>query len=775
MPKNIFFDTETCGLHGPIVLLQYAEEDGPVELHSVFTSQVGETIEIIEKIVESNVIGFNLSFDWFHICQTYTTLRQFKDWTVYPEDHIEEYAVYEEQGRFGPCLKPQGAFDIMLHARKGEYQSTMNRADIRIKRVPTKLAKLLAQELDKRIPLKDVYFARKKNRKQRWVVQDILEEDGEVLATLKDITLKFAPSSALKALAQDALGYDVDSIKLFAEVEPPERSKPEELGYAPWALAIGTPDNWNGAWPGVGKIRTHIEHWSYNRLAREYASDDVKYTRELYDFFGRPHINDDDSVLACMVGAVRWRGFSIDTNKIETLRAKAKNLVTETRNKFNFGSPDICRRYMEQVLSETEKLVMQVDGKITTKGPILEQIAKWKMSEVCDDCSGFGCAACKDGLVETETEHPAATRAKEILQARHAKKEIELYDKLLKAGRFHADLNVIGAKSSRMSGASGLNAQGVRRAEETRACFTLADRGLKLCGGDFAGFEVNLMDAAYGDPKLREELMSGKKIHALFGQYLFPGKSYDDIIATKGLPGEQDIYTRSKNGVFALAYGGEAHTLVNRVGISAEAAEEAFQRWCKRYTVWAEERKKIFNMFCSMRQPGGIGTKVEWHEPAEYVESLLGFRRYFTVENKICKALFDLAENPPEAWQQIKFKIIRRDREQTACGALRSALFAAAFNMQASNMRAAGNHVIQSSGAQLCKSLERKIWDLQPEGINRWRVQPLNIHDEIMAPALPQLIPEIRKVVDNFVKEGKRIVPLLEIDWSDSLASWADK
>ena len=33
----IFFDTETCGFHGPVVLVQWAEGvDGEVHLHSVW-------------------------------------------------------------------------------------------------------------------------------------------------------------------------------------------------------------------------------------------------------------------------------------------------------------------------------------------------------------------------------------------------------------------------------------------------------------------------------------------------------------------------------------------------------------------------------------------------------------------------------------------------------------------------------------------------------------------------------------------------------------------
>jgi hypothetical protein len=771
----IYLDTETCGLHGPIVLLQWAEDDGPINLHSVFTSPIEETIELIEKIVESEICGFNLSFDWFHICQTYTTLIQFPNWLIYPEDEIDQYAIYEEQARFGPCLKPKAACDIMLHARKGPYQSTMGRDDIRIKRVPTALAWELSKELNRRIPLKEVYFARKKDRSKRWDIFDIKDEMGNIETDFKDIVLKFAPSSALKALAQDALGYKTEEIKLFADIEPPEKAKPEELGYAPYALAIGRPGKWNGSYPDYGKIRVHITHWAYNKLARQYAADDIKYTRELYSYFGKPEPGDDDSELACMVGAVRWRGFKLDLDKVKELRNKAVGFVNNIKTKYNFESPKVCRKYLEQVLSETEQLVLRVDGKITTKGPILEQLAKWKQETVCDKCSGQGCKDCSEGLVQTEEKHPAAIRAQEILDARHAKKEVELYDKLLRAGRFHADLNVIGTRSSRMSGTSGLNPQGIRRASETRLCFPLADGDLHLCGGDFAGFEVNLADAVYGDPKLREELESGKKIHGLFGLYLFPGKTYEEILATKGLPGELDIYTRSKNGVFALLYGGMAYTLVNRVGISAEAADEAYRKWVSRYKVWGQKRQEIFDLFCSMRQPGGIGTKVEWYEPADYVESLFGFRRYFTLENQICKALFTLAEDPPKRWQGLNIKVVRRDREQSACGALRSALFAAAFAVQAANMRAAGNHVIQSSGAQLCKMLQRRLWNLQPSGINRWRIQPLNVHDEIMCPTVSEKIPEVRQIVKTFINDHKKDVPLLEIDWSDKLITWADK
>ena len=778
----IFFDTETCGLHGPVVLIQWARDNGDIELFDVWKQPVQDTLDLINEfcVEPDGVVGFNLAFDWFHINKIYNCFRLVKDRTIPPV--IEEIAMLEPNARDGLCLKPEKAFDIMLHARKGPYQSTMERSDIRVKKVPAALAYELAAELDDRVQLKDVYFERKQNKKERFKVHDIHDDFGDVIPDFKDIVLSFAPSSALKALAKDALGVKPDSILLFTNVEVPKEFRPKELGFAPYALAgyknkstgrwvdVG-PDDWKDTWPTY--IQRHIDHWAFNELARKYAWDDVDYTRRLYEHFGSPPVDDDDSVLACMVGAVRWKGFKIDAEGLSDLRDQA--IKKREGAVANFNSSSVCRKYLEQVLDETEKLVLRQNEKITTKGLILEEIAKWKEEEVCDSCMGDGCHDCEDGLVRSEEPHPAAIRAQEILDYRHAGKEIELYDKLLRAGRFHASFNVIGTLSSRMSGGDGLNAQGIKNDKVVRGCFPLAWADMQLDGGDFAGFEVVLADACYGDPVLHEELLSGKKIHGLLGEHLFPGMTYDEIVATNGLPGDKNKYGRSKNGTFCLLYMGNEYSLHNRVGIPEEVANEAYHNFVRKYKVFGEKRQMYADMFCSMKQPGGIGTKVEWAEPHDYIESMFGFRRYFTLENQIVKVLFDLAESPPKEWTAVKMKVVRRDRVQTASGACRSALFAAAFALQAGNMRAAGNHVIQSSGAQLTKKLQRRIWDLQPSGICNWMVIPFNVHDEIMAPCKPEVSPKVTETVETFVEDLRDQVPLLEIDWGANIGSWASK
>jgi hypothetical protein len=784
-PEPIFYDTETCGLHGPTVLIQWAEGDGDIHLHSVWTTPLQDTLDLIEMMMahEGGLVGFNLAFDHFHLCQSYTVLQLLGEeygYDIYPEDYITEYAELEEAGRDGPCLKPVTAFDIMLHARKTEYQSTMDRKDVRIKKIPTALAHYLVEELNARIKLKDVYFARYADKKRRWQVADIKDDLDEVIPDFKDIILKFAPSSALKALAMDAL--EIDDVTKFDEVELDKAFRPVETGYAPFATAPTTyqtrknwvrPDrnNWFGKWPDV--ISHHIRHWGYNKLARQYATDDVVYTRDLYRYFGSPDMGDTDSLLACMVGAVRWRGYKVDLVRMRKLREKKQRMLDTAQVAYN--SPQRCRQYITEVMSDVEKLSIMNDGKVSTKGIVLEELTRWKKEEVCDACYGMGCDKCEDGMIPSDEEHPVAERARNILEARHAQKEIENLDKILRAGRFHASFKVIGTLSGRMAGADGLNPQGIKNEKEYRSCFPLAWDGFETEGGDFKSFEVSIADAVYADERLRAALLRGKKIHAIVGMYFFPGMSYEDICATDGLGGADDKYTRSKQGVFAMLYGGEAYTLSNRVGIPEADADEAYYRFTQDYPDLGKARSKISGMFQALSQPGGIGSKVEWQEPHEYIESMFGFRRYFNLENDIIRALFALAEDPPEAWNAVKLKVVRRDRVQTATGACKSALYAACFAMQGANMRAAGNHVIQSPGSTMTKELQVRLWGLQPSGVQDWHIMPMNIHDEVLAPTLPSLSPKVQNIVAEFIEEYKQFVPLLGIDWKSNITDWSEK
>lgn len=838
----IDLDTETCGFHGPIVLLQWAEDDGPVNLHHTWKETILDTTRLIENICTQQVCGFNLAYDWFHLCQHYTTLVELAKhvgYNAYPEDYIDVYAECEPKARSGQCLKPVGALDLLLYARKGPYQSTMDRRNIIIKKVPIQLAESLCQELEQRVQLSEIYFSRNKDKTKRFHIRNTKSKD------FVDIILKFAASSALKVLVKDALG--VKEALLFKDVGVPKSLAPVEAGWAPFARALSSrKKDWFATikskgqkkkgytWPGV--IRHHIDHWYYSKTAQEYGTKDVVYLQELRAHFQRlcpdspPTFNDTDSILACMVGAVRWKGYSVDLDKLKEIKERYL-AISEAAPR----APEHVYKYLDQVLSSAERAAIAVrvltdkDGERSTKKVFLEAVSNLDEAD-CPDCKGEGCTKCKDGAVP----HPAAIRAKACLLARQAKTKIGAIDKLLIARRFHVSVNVIGALSGRMSGRDGLNATGIDHSKEFRAVFTLADSDCVLSGGDFVSYEVAIADARYDDPKLRQQLLSCwhceqarrleeyeetfcpscggaqdqcrkckypvivsrdgrilrscdcglndlkgsledclRKIHGLFAMGLSPGKNYVEILLTKG--SADDLYDKGKRGLFSQLYGGNYTTLMVRLNVDEDTARSTELAFQTEYPGVGRARSQIADRFCSMRQPGGIGSEVEWHTPDDYVESLNGFRRYFTLENRICKTLFDLATDPPEEWQKIKIKCTRRDREQRIGSAVRSAVFAAAFNIQSKNMRAAANHEIQSTGARETKDLQREIWDLQPSGVNDWVVQPFQVHDEIMCPTKEERIDELETVVTKFVKRRKSLIPLLRIDWSKKLNSWADK
>lgn len=793
----IFYDTETIGFYGLAVLIQFSVGKGEIFLYNVFKERAGKTVELIKWMMEheGGVVGFNLTFDHFHLCKLYTLLSMV-DPDLYPEDAIYELADLEPFARDGVCLKPVKACDIMLHAQKGHYQSLMERKPVRIKRVPTGIAYQLANELEERVKLNPIYFARRKDQsRKQWTVEDVENDDGTIDPDFKNVTLRFAASKALKRLAADALGREVT---LYSDVDID--ADVNEKGWAPYAAANKDGDLWNGSWPVWAN--KFIMHWTYDKEAREYATDDVVITRDLYYHLGSPELGDVDSTLACMVATCRWRGFKVDMNELTKLRHSKVDLANSAPK-----DPGAVMRWLDPVLSEPEKAYMEG----STKKVFLEGLRDDSVDD-CPTCDGEGgdCPDCLDGCVVSE----AAKRAKAVLIARSAQKEIELYDKIIEAGRFHASFKIIGTLSGRMSGSDRLNPQGVKATKEVRRCFTLAWEGFELAGGDFESFEVVIAVAIYKDPKLEADLLTNlecpycqgnchcyhckgrkcdecygtgqciecgnkgeirKKIHGLFAEALYPEESYESIILTKGKDTTEDLYTQGKRGVFSQLYGGTEYTLQTRLGVSEDVALKASKRWKSKYPGIESAQMRILNAFQSMRQPNGIGTAVEWHDPQEYMESLLGFKRYFTLENMICKALFDMAEKPPKAWLKVKQRVRRREREQTSTGATRSALFGAAFALQSANVRAATNHEIQSTGAEITKDTQAALWELQPAGCHPFELMLLNVHDEIMAPMRKELKPKARAIIDARVQHYSDIIPMISIDWSDNLNSWADK
>lgn len=779
----LYLDTETCGLHGFAVLIQYAIDDGPIMLFEPWCNPVQDTIDLIEMFLEHEICGFNLAFDAFHICKLYTTFILINQRNKHPEDLIPEIVEAEERARFSNvCIKPKGCLDLMLLARRGKLQSLMAREDIRIKRVPTSMSWSLARELEARIQFDNIYFAKQKDKNApRWKIYDVKKDDGTIDPDFKTIKLKFRASGALKNLARHA--FKLGEPVLFRDIEVDRQFLPAEFGFAPFAKAVYWARDHRakcynkrcasrfGAWDKV--IREHIIHWRFNSEARKYAENDITLTRRLHlEYFNNAPAGDDDSELAWCVAACRWHGYAVDIEALKSLRTAARLKITNTPT-----SPAVALKYLKQVVTDPAELMVLK----STKRKILEEMTRdWK------DDSG------KPTL--------AAERAQEILSARQAQKEVELYDKLILGKRLHAGFVVVGALSGRMSGSDGLNAMGINHDKAVRAVFTLADNDYNnlslatgidietlkdlwflysLCGGDFKSFEVSIAATVFDDANLIATLKSGRKIHALLAMELYPEYTYEQILESDGHPHmfpEGDMYDTGKKGVFLMFYGGDENTFHNKLGIPLIRGKPALVRFKAKYPGIDLFFKKVVGDFGALRQPGGIGTRVEWHEPKDYAETLLGFRRYFTLENRIAKELFKLANEPLKAWKALKIKVSRRaGRIQTGCGAIQSALYGAAFAIVSGTIRAVQNHYIQGTGAAITKAVQRAIWNLQPSGVHMWRVQPMNVHDEIMNPTKQGMESEVELVVKAKVGEFTRQIPLLAIDWFNRIPNWSSK
>lgn len=779
--RKVYVDCESAGFYSFPVLIQYAYDDEEIHLYDVWKKPVHETLALLDDLLECCMVFFNATFDFFLLAKLYTT------WLLLPSDFIPEtdvrlVAEKEILGRDGPCIKPASALCLMLHSRKGPFQCLMARDAVRVRRVPTILADALAQELEKRVEIDGIMFAGRKNKgAPKWQTYDRTNKDGDVDPNFKDVVLKFNPAGGLKFLAEHALKDvpDAHFRDIACDILPVEK------GYIPFALGLSTPeDDWQvfdaqgkllgQAWPAI--IHHHIEHWATNEEARKYAKDDVKYTRMLDEYFDFPEPGDDDSILACMVATVRWHGFVVNIEKAEELLEKARSVVA--MSPVNINKPRQVRQYIRCCMDETEALLIDKSTKKANIETIRDEMQIYEEEE-CIKCFGTGeyegapCLRCDGEGTLKVGSMPASRRASKILEIKTASKEVELHAKLVDAGRFHASFNVIGTLSSRMSGGDGLNPQGIKRAKEVRQIFPLAWEGMALCGGDFDSFEVVLADAVFQDANLRKELMNGKKIHAMMGVELFPEYDYEGIVATKD--GDPDLYSRGKQGVFALLYGGDHHTIHNKLSVPLKIAEVAFDNFQKRFPEIRRKRDEISDQFQAMRQPGGIGSAVIWKDPDDYAETFLGFRRFFTLENNVTKVLFDLAQKPPRNWSKIKIDVVRTDRKQTVAGAVASALYGAAFQLQAANTRAANNHLIQSPGAQITKRVQRRVWDLQPSGVGEWIVAPMNIHDEILSVTRPDMQQKVAEAVTETILSYRERVPLIAMKFAMNIASWGDK
>lgn len=751
--KLYFFDTESIGYYSPTILIQYAIGDNTPIVHNIFKESVESTLSLIENMCANNVVGFNLAHDWFHISRTYNVLKELPK--LKPPEVMDIYDI-EDECHDKYCLKPYGSLDLMLYGRTHELQATMNQKDIVIRKVPRLLANILIKELEKRIKIPPLYFA-KRDGEQIWKIKNLHHGSGKEITPedmanivkynikidpdFVNLRLSFHPSTGLKPIAKFLLNKDIDLIEDMLPFK-----KATEYSWFPSS----------GEWLNVAA--EHIYGWSNDKRRIKYAIDDVIYTRELFKYFNSPYdsIGDYNSSLACMVGALHWKGYSIDKKETSKQLNEYIEIVKKCSKEVDYNSPKKTLNWLLKCANPFEEMII-TDTSVET----LNNLAS-------------------NGSLEL------SRRATLVLEGRHAEKKVNLLTKLLKAGKLYTTFKIVGTKTNRASGGSmetkgtkggSINPQGIGSGE-IRKCITFAPEGMILDSGDFDSYEVAIFAAVSKDENLNKVLLAGKSMHAIWGSFMY-NMSYDEIKATEKIPDYEvnGFYKRSKKSFFAKLYDAQLIKMKQVLQLSEEEILKGIKFFETEYPGVKRERERVFKSFSAMSQPNGIGTKIIWKEPKEYVESFLGFKRYFTLEFKIIRELFNLANEPTEEIKSIGklIKLKRRDRLQTGHGASQSAIFSAAFSLQSAIIRASLNHEIQSPGGEITKKLEAKIWEIQPKGIKEWFVMPFNMHDELQCPVHKSKQEQLKNIVFNFIEEYKKYVPLLSMEWKQNRKSWADK
>lgn len=739
--RKIFFDTESIGFYGPTVTIQYCIDDGKPVLWNIWDHSVQDTLDLIEMHLENEMYGFNLVHDAFHYFRTYNVLSNL------PRLHVPEpldYYDVERESLDRYCLRPYKACDLLLVGRRTKLQATMNQKKITMRKVPRVLAEFLSTTLKETIEIPSIYFS-KKSRGYEWKIVPLIKGTGNEATQIGDeidenfvnLKLEFAPSSSLKHVMQ-FLGHEVEH---FSELNFP---KVKEYSWFP------TQGDW------IDVIRDHLHIWRNDPRAVQYALNDPVYTREMYKYLDCPEAGDIESELTFNVGGAHWRGYTIDRRRCER---RLKRLHLLNKAPINVNSPRQVKVWLGESADAYEKQLLT-----DTRAETLKKIAE-----------------------EWREENPSlALRAKTVLRAKRANVEITLVNRLLEAGRLHAVCKLSGTKSNRMSGGSesyiktngSLNIQGIKKGPGIRSLFLLANPELneELNGGDFSGFEVSIADAVYGDPTLHSELLSGKKMHALFGAEMY-GMSYDDILATAdyNINDPMGFYQRAKRGFFASLYGAEEDKLAQSMWLTKEEAAAGLLRFFQKYTVIQAKRLQTKIKFTALTQKE-MGGKIIWQEPDQYIESFLGFRRYFNLEISIIRNLYNLAQDPPPLLKELgsKIKVVRRDRIQSASGASMSAMYSVCFSLQNQMFRAAANHEMQSPGGELTKRLQYEIWSFQPVGVHKWYVMPLNMHDELETPTDKEISHLVKQRVKETVLSFRQYVPLIKMDFG-TIKHWGKK
>ena len=157
--------------------------------------------------------------------------------TKCPENIVHDVYLAEEDGRFGPCVKPKFAIDLYLKVLKSPFQQGMSRRRFKISKVHKSIAWDVCDYLNNNLRFDHYLHA---SPDPIWSVKVIKDKKDKVIhPAFRNIEASFKTSTKLKDICLEVFDLPVT---YFTEIMP--ESMPVELGYIPWAKGIVDLPEW---------------------------------------------------------------------------------------------------------------------------------------------------------------------------------------------------------------------------------------------------------------------------------------------------------------------------------------------------------------------------------------------------------------------------------------------------------------------------------------------------------------------------------------------------
>lgn len=737
---KLYIDTETVGLNGPCKLIQFSIDRGPVQFIPLFEGwQNGDTWADVADLLkllykpEVTVVGFNLSFDLYHLYRVLHT------WNMRPLD--------SEDRPVKPFLSK--TCDLYTHVvQRGPFapwafSKKNGRKVVAVRKIPKVAAEPVAEYVEKLIS------------QQVPAGVKIVRSTSAVKGRKDLVTLSWtaAASLSLKAHADHYNGGKATKIEEVWPLPPREIEKTwlpyyEESDYGPYVLACDAvlrdafPDDWD-------RLADPNKDRSRGALFKNYAEDDIKYLWLVEDRLG---VHGSDEIHSSNVAAVaytRYYGFPVD------LAALAR-----TRDAYS----------------------ARVVGAETLLNGVNLRSSKERLQRLrdFDPIIGSSSKATTTALAKEDT--PVGRCAKAMREFGYYKQRLDQVNKVLESrtGRWHPDLRVMGTSTGRAAGTAGFNAQGIAQAEDGLGLRTAI---LTPWGGDFASFEIAIAASAWKDEQLLADLDAGTDVHLVTAITIHPDLvplklSYEEALRAK----EDKIHphyqivkrcrTEIKRVVFGILYGAGAPKVGDVLAVDHDEAAKVIDKFFTRYAGAGRFRASEERRFCTADTESWSPSSVA-RMGIEASDMTGSYKRSFRFEAEVADLLWRSARLPAELSEKIPEGTVIRSPEkgmQTVHGAVRSAFMGAAIGIQRAVARAAINMPIQATGAVLTKQLLAELWE-------KYHIPMLNVHDELIAAGHPNFHTfetDVGKSVKEFIENKKALVKHIGFD-AKRTKCWADK